>query len=141
MKTSTGTNKRPDSLADLMTLAVAIAVLLVPAFLEPGDSLLGVHTRLHLPPCLFHLITGVPCPLCGMTTSFSLLLHGRPARAFLAHPAGPLVYLAILALTVFGALSRLERVKRPTFTVSSWYWGLGLAVLWILRIGAWLAVR
>lgn len=142
MKPGVGTNKGSDSLADLMTLAIAIAVLLVPAFLDPGDRLLGLHTRLLLPPCLFHLLTGAPCPLCGMTTSFSLLLHGRLLRSFLANPAGPFIYVTILAVTVLGVLSRFDLIqKRRIISIPSWCWPLGLALLWALRLGVWLAVR
>lgn len=141
MKTGAGTNKSFDSLADLMTLVIAVVVLAAPAFLDPGDKLLGLHTRLLLPPCLFHLVTGVPCPLCGITTSFSLLLHGRLTRSFLAHPAGPFIYLTILSLTILGILSRLGLVKKRTISIPSWCWPFGLALLWVLRLGAWLAVR
>ena len=29
-----------------------------------------------MPPCNFVLMTGKPCPSCGMTTSFALLVRG-----------------------------------------------------------------
>ena len=39
-----------------------------------------------IPVCLFHSLTGLPCPGCGLTRAFSSLLHGQAAAAFAYHP-------------------------------------------------------
>jgi hypothetical protein len=51
---------------------------------------MGTHRTppLNLPDCTFKEITGVPCPSCGMTTSFSLLLHGDVWNSMRANFAG-----------------------------------------------------
>jgi len=39
-----------------------------------------------IPVCLFHSLTGLPCPGCGLTRAFSSLLHGQVGAAFAYHP-------------------------------------------------------
>src|SRR5262245_59876521 len=55
------------------------------------------HTQLGLPPCQFKWLTGQPCPSCGMTTSFALLLHGDVRNSLAANWIGT-------GLAVFGLL-------------------------------------
>ena len=38
--------------------------------------------------CLFHGLTGVPCPGCGITTSLLALARGDAAASWSANPAG-----------------------------------------------------
>jgi len=62
--------------------------------LQPNLAGLGTHRALGLPKCLFLQWTGLPCPSCGLTTSFTHLLHGHLNAAFAAHPLGPLLFAA-----------------------------------------------
>ena len=59
--------------------------------LEPDPRGFGTHQRLGLPPCSFRVFFGVPCPSCGMTTSFSLFTKGRLLEAARANVAGLLL--------------------------------------------------
>ena len=72
------------------------AVLVIARLLPPDDRGFGTHERLGLPPCGMILTSGLPCPSCGMTTSFSLMMHGRPIDAFIAQPAGAAVCLGAM---------------------------------------------
>lgn len=124
---------------DLFPMAVVLAMLVVPAFLEPGDRLLGIHTLLRLPPCLFYRLTHVPCPLCGLTTSFALLIRGRMARAFLANPAGPLLYLTLAAWLVLSIKAFVQRRPfRPPIRISGYWFPALFITMWVLRLSAWL---
>lgn len=77
-----------------------IGVFVVAWQLNPyeGDKvwLEGTHQQLGLPPCTFKVLTKLPCPSCGMTTSFALLVRGDLWNALQANAVG--VGLAVLGL-------------------------------------------
>src|SRR5205085_6174191 len=68
--------------AGLVVIAAGLTALFAVAlWLDPygpgGVPLaMGTHRQLGLPPCNFQRLTGLPCPSCGMTTSFALLVRG-----------------------------------------------------------------
>lgn len=74
----------------------------VSAYLSPDPRGFGTHEQLGLPPCISTKFAGAPCPLCGMTTAFSLMAHARPFDAFCAQPAGAALF-GICVLTFAGA--------------------------------------
>ena len=49
---------------------------------------MATHTQLGMPPCNFVVMTGKPCPACGMTTSFALLVRGDVGASLRANWAG-----------------------------------------------------
>lgn len=51
-------------------------------------------------PCPLRRLTGVPCPICGMTTSVEATVHGHLVSALQANPAGPFAVLAAFVLLV-----------------------------------------
>ncbi len=58
-------------------------------------------------PCLFQLMTGWNCPLCGSTRMGSALLHGHLAEAFFWNPV---VFLALGVVAVLAAVWTIEAV-------------------------------
>ena len=56
------------------------------------------HRQLGLPPCTFKFYTGLPCPSCGMTSSFCLLVRGDVGNALRANAVG--AGLALLGLAM-----------------------------------------
>jgi hypothetical protein len=68
-------------------VAVAVAAVVWPV----ATSATGLGL-----PCPLRAITGVPCPVCGMTTAAVALVHGHPGVAFAANPA----IFGLAALTV-----------------------------------------
>jgi hypothetical protein len=85
-------------------------------------SVTGVHPTLV---CPLRALTGVPCPLCGMTTSVEATLHGEPGAALAANPAGLVAVVgALLVLAV-----RVPRVAVPrVFLVGA------LAGMWLFEL-------
>jgi hypothetical protein len=79
---------------DLAETRGAALVLLVAGAVLP---FLPGHAGL---PCPRRTLTGVPCPLCGMTTSVEATLHAHPVAALEANPAGPAAVLVALVLLV-----------------------------------------
>jgi len=76
-----------------------------PAMVAGGLSVLGASYVLPafwsrgvtpIPPCLFHQITGQPCPMCGATRSFVALAHADFGKAVYLYPLAPLMFLAML---------------------------------------------
>ncbi len=53
--------------------------------------------------CPFRWLTGLRCPLCGLTHSLGALLHGDIGLAFRYHPLGPLLVFCAAALLCFGS--------------------------------------
>lgn len=78
-----------------------LVIMGIAAWLKPDPSGIGTHTGLHLPPCGFYLLFHKPCPSCGMTTSFALVMHGHPIRAVRTQPAGVAVFLAAFAAWLY----------------------------------------
>jgi hypothetical protein len=102
-----------DARGAAMAMLTAAATLL----LMPGHGGL---------PCQLRTITGVPCPLCGMTTSVEATAHGHLLAALRANPAGPFAVLAALVLL----LRRPARALRvPTIAVTGVVLGL-----WIFEL-------
>ncbi len=80
--------------------APTIAVLATARMLAPAAEGFGTHTQLGLGSCTMLTLTGWPCPMCGMTTTFSHLAHFNVVDAALTQPFGLVLY----ALTVAGAV-------------------------------------
>jgi hypothetical protein len=68
-------------------LAVGIgAVMVLAALLVPATEGHGTHLQLGLGSCTFLTLAGLPCPMCGATTSFTLMAHLRVVDAFVNQP-------------------------------------------------------
>lgn len=52
--------------------------------------LLYFVTPPYVPTCPFRGLTGLPCPLCGLTRAMFLLAKGHVAEALALHPFSPL---------------------------------------------------
>lgn len=66
-----------------------VTLLLVAASLRPNPEGSGTHRQLGLPECSFKLMfDGMPCPSCGMTTSWSHLMRGQIVQSIRANIGG-----------------------------------------------------
>ena len=89
------------------------------------------------PGCLFHRVTGLHCPGCGMTRAVDAVFHGRIAEGFRFHAVG----LIVLGLAVLFVAMRLPAWLRgasgpvlPQIRGQAMAWIVGgLLVFWVLR--------
>ena len=93
--------------------------------------------------CAFTVVTGLPCPQCGMTRSFVWGARGHLIRAWFYNPGGITLFLWLQAGAVVGAIRLFRqdpKAARPrSFLLVGWtlLWLIGLyTVPWLLRIGA-----
>jgi len=94
-------NSWPIRFVALLASAASLWVLILATRLTPSPDGLGTHTQLGLPPCAFYQNFGIPCPTCGMTTSFAWFVRGNLAASFYVQPMGTV--LAALNVLVFWA--------------------------------------
>lgn len=80
--------------------------------------------------CPLRALTGIPCPLCGMTTSFTYTAAGDLGSAFVASPAGPLLFAVAIVVALVSAVLLVHR-RRLEFSYPRW-----LVLLAALPVGA-----
>jgi hypothetical protein len=97
-----------------------------------GAAMLGIAAVRPLipfefvPPCPLKTVTGIPCPMCGMTRGVTSLVHGDFAHALLMNPAAYVVVaLAVLLLVQW----KTKRVVIPVWLIvavlaAMWTWQL-----------------
>ena len=82
-------------------------VLAVARGLTPSADGVGTHMQLGLGGCTVLTTTGWPCPMCGMTTTFSHLAHLQPLEAVATQPFGVVLFVATLWIFAVGAADAL----------------------------------
>lgn len=87
----------------LMVGLGCLAVLVRAATLPPSHTGIGTHRAMGLNQCTFIDRTGLPCPSCGMTTSFAWFARGNIAASLYVQPMGAALALAA-AMCVWGGL-------------------------------------
>lgn len=77
--------------------------------------------------CPLRAVTGIPCPLCGMTRAVVAAVHGHLGASLAFNPGG----IAVLALALVALLRPqwLARVRLP------WSFAVFAGVLWVWNIG------
>ena len=73
-----------------LTALFVVAACLNPYFADGSARRMETHRELGLPECTFKRITGLPCPSCGMTTSFALTIRGDLVNGVQANSVGVL---------------------------------------------------
>ena len=93
--------------------------------------------------CAFTVVSGWPCPQCGMTRAFAWGARGHLIKAWFYNPGGIALFLWMQAGAVVGAARLVRRdpksVRVPQQVLFVWtlLWLIGLyTVPWLLRIAA-----
>src|SRR5690349_11305293 len=63
--------------------------------------------------CPFRLLTGLPCPGCGLTRSWVYLAHGQWRDSFLVNPFGIVLAALLVALIAAVVVARVRRGAVP----------------------------
>ncbi len=76
--------------------------------------------------CPLKMVSGVPCPSCGITKSIVYFYDGNITKSLEFHLLGPLTVIVCLYLLIFYSLELyLKRpLKRPFFFHKKALWGL-----------------
>lgn len=90
-------------IVQVLAASVLIAVFVTAVVLNPYNAdgtrrTMETHRQLGLPPCNMVVLTGKPCPSCGMTTSFTMLMHGDIVGSMQANWVGTLLALYCLCM-------------------------------------------
>ena len=80
------------------------SVLGVAHWLTPDPAGFGTHRQLGLAGCTVMTLTGWPCPMCGMTTTFAHMGDGEIGAAFLNQPFGVVLFLMTVAAAIVGTI-------------------------------------
>jgi hypothetical protein len=97
----------------LLVAMSCLGVLIVAAKLNPSGSGVGSHRQLGLADCQFESRTGLPCPTCGMTTSFAHFVRGQVVGSFWVQPMG--MVLALITTMVFWVGLYVALSGRPAY--------------------------
>jgi hypothetical protein len=113
-----------------LTVGGASLCLLGIALATPG---------IQLPLCTFKVLTGLPCPTCGLTRTVIALSRGDLGRAFFMNPLAAIAAVAALIYLVYAAAvlalrlprlrplvtpmdARILRVAALTLVAVNWAW-------------------
>jgi Protein of unknown function (DUF2752) len=112
-------------------IAVFVAALWIYPYDQDGKAYrMSTHTQLGLRRCTAEELLGIPCPACGMTTSFSLLIRGDVLNSMRANCVGTL--LAVFCLTMI-PWCLFSAIRNRALLVSSVEYAM-IAVLIILLL-------
>jgi Protein of unknown function (DUF2752) len=124
-----------------------VAIFLINPYPNGEAAKMGVHQQLGLPPCTFQEVAQIPCPSCGMTTSFTLLMRGDVWHSMQANFAGTalatfgvLFIPWALASAFFGRFVFIRRLEIVVFRLAVVFLILlfgrwGIVVIWQLLSG------
>ncbi len=115
-----------------------LSLLVVAGLLRPDSRGLGTHEQLGLPPCAWQLVWNVPCPSCGMTTSWSCLMRGDVWGSLRANPGGTWAALMVLTLSA-GLIHSAWRKRWSVLVAMPVIWTVLIVVQGVLMVVFWIA--
>lgn len=89
-------------LVGVLTALPCWAILAVGLSLTACGKGDGTHVQMGLPPCRTMVVDGVPCPMCGLTTSITAAAHGDLAASARANAFGTMLFFSLVLGGVIG---------------------------------------
>ncbi|MCZ0914253.1 DUF2752 domain-containing protein [Gordonia amicalis] len=103
--------------------AVGAACVFTPAGIDAGPGI-----------CPFAMMTGLPCPGCGLTRSWVAFMHGDVGAAFRFNVFGPILLVLTMVTVALATATLVWRRKSPLASWRDLVLGRAGAVL----LGVWL---
>ncbi len=108
------TNNQKNTLKVFVLVCLAIALILVYAFFDPGESAF-------FPKCIYRSITGYKCPGCGIQGCLHSILTGNLSQAFRQNA----LFFISIPFIIFGALvyvfrnrnARWSKIYKAVFSI------------------------
>lgn len=114
------------------TLALIVAIIL---------GRLPESASQFFPKCIFHSLTGIPCPGCGTTRVWQYLMHGEIYNALYTNPVSLVLEVAFVVCVAWMWIDSIRGTKthykvmhasiKPWFivlvvlvTMANWYWNI-----------------
>jgi len=123
-----------------LVLFACLSVLALAVYLKPDARGYGTAEQFGTGPCGMLIMTGYPCPTCGMTTAFAHTVRGQWQQAAYVQPAGFLLALGTIVMAGISLWSvvkgRWPRVVSRLFA-NSWFFLTLLALVmggWAFKI-------
>jgi hypothetical protein len=131
-----------DNTLSVAVLVLSSATLKIAASLHPSATGVGTHVQLGLPSCRFLALTGIPCPSCGLTTSFAYAAHLDFRHALLASPFGLLLFFVVVSaiptaiVFLWSRLSWQRVIAAPGVQTTTYMMIAAYLASWIYKIAA-----
>jgi hypothetical protein len=120
----------------MVVAAAALSLLVIATVIKPSPKGIGTHLSIGFEPCQFERISKLPCPTCGMTTSFAWFVRGNWMASFYVQPMG--FVLALVDGTIFWASLYIALTGRPIQRLMNQLPGMTLTLAAMgLGIAAW----
>lgn len=125
-----------------LTAAVTGGVLGVATYLTPSAEGLGTHTQLGMKSCGWVHMMGIPCPTCGMTTSFAHAAEGDLPAAFHTQPLGAVLAVATAMAFLLGVHtlitgSTVGRAFARMWTAKlAWVVSIAVVAAWLYKVAS-----
>lgn len=119
---------------------IGLTLIIIAVRLTPDPNGFGTHQKLGFPPCTFIELFEIPCPSCGMTTSWSYMIRGNLYRAFRANAGGAMLFLSTMVLSPWFLVSSIlgKWWISPPDMVAGFFILLGITLITIVQWLIWI---
>ena len=122
-----------------LLLIGAVFIIGLAGWLDPDPTGVGTHMQLGLNRCVLLQELNLPCPMCGMTTTFALMADLQWLAAFQNQPLGVVLFFLTCMVAIVSA-TELIKPRSLWSTISTGLYGKEVTVLtvfFVLMVASW----